>query len=110
MKAIGIDIGGTRIAVAAVNGDGRIVAQVRFPTEPANGFAAALQKMIAAVEEVASQADWKIPELCGIGIGCVGPVDAKRGTIHNPHTLPTIGNVYFKKRFSMQLMMSCKCG
>ena len=27
-------------------------------------------------------------ELCGIGIGCAGPVNPKCGTIHNPYTLP----------------------
>ena len=89
MKAIGIDIGGTKIAVAAVDGNGRIVAQVRFPTEPANGFATALQRMITSIEEVVSQAEWQISDLRGIGIGCAGPVDSLRGTIHNPHTLPT---------------------
>jgi glucokinase len=89
MKSIGIDIGGTKIAVAAVDGDGRIVAQLRFATDAANGFATALQKIISAVEEVASHAQSQVTDLSGIGIGCAGPVDSIRGTIHNPHTLPT---------------------
>jgi glucokinase len=89
MKTIGIDIGGTKIAVAAVKDDGRVVSQVRFPTEAAKGFPSGLRNILAAVEDVTKNAGWKIAELHGIGIGCAGPVDPLRGTIHNPHTLPT---------------------
>ena len=89
MVAIGIDIGGTKIAIAAVGSQGEVLANVRFATEPQLGFTTALNKMIAGINSVISKAGLKGKVLGGIGIGCAGPVDPLRGTIHNPHTLPT---------------------
>ena len=89
MVAIGIDIGGTKIAIAAVGSQGEVLANVRFATEPQLGFTTALNKMIAGINSVISDAGLKDEVLDGIGIGCAGPVDPLRGTIHNPHTLPT---------------------
>ncbi len=89
MVAIGIDIGGTKIAIAAVSSQGEVLANVRFATEPQIGFPTALEKMIAGINSVISDAGLKGKVLDGIGIGCAGPVDPVQGTIHNPHTLPT---------------------
>lgn len=89
MVAIGIDIGGTKIAIAAVGSQGNVLANVRFATEPQLGFPTALNKMISGINSVIIDAGLKGKVLDGIGIGCAGPVDPARGTIHNPHTLPT---------------------
>lgn len=89
MVAIGIDIGGTKIAIAAVGSQGEVLANVRFATEPHLGFPTALDRMIAAINSVIRDVRLKDEVLDGIGIGCAGPVDPARGTIHNPHTLPT---------------------
>ena len=89
MVAIGIDIGGTKIAIAAVGSQGNVIANVRFATEPQLGFPTALNKMISGINCVITDAGLKGNVLDGIGIGCAGPVDSARGTIHNPHTLPT---------------------
>jgi glucokinase len=40
------------------------------------------------VTRVLADTGWTARELDGVGIGCAGPVDPVRGTIHNPHTLP----------------------
>ena len=89
MKAIGIDIGGTKISVAAIDESGSIRSQASFPTEPATGFGPAVERISNAVVELTEKAGWRLDELNGIGIGCTGPVDPKRGTVHNPYTLPT---------------------
>lgn len=89
MVAIGIDIGGTKIAIAAVGSQGEVLANVRFATEPQLGFPTALNKMISGINAVINDAGLNGKVLDGIGIGCAGPVDPARGTIHNPHTLPT---------------------
>jgi len=88
-RAIGIDIGATKIAVGAVEGSGAIVARTAFPTEAAAGFDRALRRILAAIDETVSAAGWRRSELAGVGIGCAGPVHPLRGTIDNPYTLPT---------------------
>jgi glucokinase len=89
VRAIGIDVGGTKVAVAAVDANGRVVARAEFPTDPARGFPRARDLMAEACDNVLSLAGWAAADLAGIGVGCTGPVDPARGTVHNPHTLPT---------------------
>jgi len=87
-NAIGIDIGGTTTAVAAVDVAGRIHARAEFETRSDRGFAPGLVQLVEAVRRVLSEANWGEATLSGIGIGCAGPVNSVRGTIHNPYTLP----------------------
>ena len=87
-QAIGIDIGGTKTVVAAVESSGRVRARLAFPTDSPRGFLAGLAEIVAAVRTVARNAGWAEADLDGIGIGCAGPVNPRRGTVHNPYTLP----------------------
>ena len=85
--AIGIDIGGTKIAVAAVDQTGRIRARISLATEAELGFGRAVERISRAITDIALQAGWPLTNLHGIGIGCAGPLDPVRGTINNPYTL-----------------------
>ncbi len=86
-RAIGVDIGGTKIAVAVVDELGAVHARRTLPTEAELGFERAVQRMIAAVETVTREAGGAVADMAGIGIGCAGPVDPARGLINNPYTL-----------------------
>ena len=87
-KAIGVDIGGTKTAVAAVDDSGCIHSRAEFTTRSERGFDAGLAEIEDTIRSVADQAGWTLDSLAGIGIGCAGPLNPQRGTIHNPHTLP----------------------
>ena len=85
---VGIDVGGTKIAAAAVDGSGEVVGEATIPTESEQGFASGISRITATVNRLLAESGWSKGELRGIGIGCAGPVDPARGTILNPHTLP----------------------
>jgi glucokinase len=85
--ALGIDIGGTKTAVAVVDRAGRIVATEQFPTEAGRGFQRAVQRMADVSRGLAMRAGIAVSDLAGAGIGCTGPLDTERGTINNPWTL-----------------------
>jgi glucokinase len=87
-KAIGLDVGGTKTTVAAVDASGRVQARVSFETNSGRGFAICLVELVKRIRNVLNAADWTADKLSGIGIGCAGPVNPRRGTIHNPYTLP----------------------
>src|SRR5882724_1719721 len=87
-NAVGIDIGGTKTAVAAVDGAGRIRARAEFETQSVRGFAPCLAQLLEAVRHVLSETEWTADKMSGIGIGCAGTVNPVHGTIHNPYTLP----------------------
>jgi glucokinase len=87
MQAVGIDIGGTKMAVAAVDGQGCVRARLTLPTEAEQGFTRALDRLGAAINQALDACGWSAASLCGIGIGCAGPVDPVGGLINNPYTL-----------------------
>lgn len=77
--AIGaVDIGGTKIAVGVVDLEGRLLASTEVPTAAAAGFDAAMARVAALLD--AARAEARVA-LCGIGIGCTGPVDPVGGAI-----------------------------
>ena len=73
--AIGVDIGGTKIAAGVVDKDGRIVARTRRPT-PADDPSKTRDTIADAVRELAS--DYAV---VGVGLGAAGFVDEKRSTV-----------------------------
>ena len=86
---VGIDIGGTKIALALVAAQGKVLARQVIPTDAARGFDHALQRIVALVDRMLAQVGCGRKGLCAIGIGCAGPVNPFTGTIDNPYTLPT---------------------
>ncbi|HVO00187.1 MAG TPA: ROK family protein [Steroidobacteraceae bacterium] len=80
-----VDIGGTKIAVAAVDASGRVLARADTPTAAAEGFDAAMGRVAQLLGSVSAGGGI---ELDGIGIGCTGPVDPIRGEIGEVGFLP----------------------
>ena len=81
----GIDIGGTKIAIALENTAGERVAARRFPTEVQLGPEKILENICRAVEEMLAESRTK---LISIGVGCPGPIDIERGLVLSPANLP----------------------
>lgn len=75
MLAIGVDIGGTKIAAGAVDEDGRILASTRRRT-PATDVPLILDAVADAVEELSRDR-----EIGAVGVGAAGFVGADRSTI-----------------------------
>jgi glucokinase len=74
--AIGIDIGGTKIASVLINRDGQPIAQTTCPTRPAEGLDATLERVVNCIHELESTASGPV---VGIGIGIAAAVDHRRG-------------------------------
>ncbi|HEY4740892.1 MAG TPA: ROK family protein [Candidatus Acidoferrales bacterium] len=86
--AIGVDIGGTKVAAGLVNEQGEILLQLRKPM-PAKGTAAeglgAVKSAIDAVFEAKPDAR---PDISRIGLCAPGPLDPIKGIIINPPNVP----------------------
>lgn len=85
--ALGVDIGGTKVAVGVVDSAGEIRAQSRTPMvsagEPAKGLEAVSQAIEALFRKLGNR-----PKLTGIGICAPGPLNPITGVILNPPNLP----------------------
>jgi glucokinase len=87
-RALALDIGGTKVALATVGEEGEVLREASFPTESKRGFASGVARIREAVLSLLSESGWAVGSLAGVGVGCAGPVDPVRGTIDNPFTLP----------------------
>ena len=86
--ALGVDIGGTKIAVGAVGATGAVHARRTIATDAAAGFDAGLERLTRAIDETLAEAGVDAAALAGIGLGCPGPFDEASGRIENFYTLP----------------------
>jgi glucokinase len=86
--AIGLDVGGTRIAAGLVERKGRIVREVRTST-PKGGPFGVVDAIIDAIGEVATGVHPS--EIAGIGIGLPAQIDFGRQTVEFCTNLPLAG-------------------
>ena len=86
--ALGIDIGGTKIALGAVDAAGAVHARRTIETDVEAGFDAGLARLIRAIDETLAETGVDASTLAGMGIGCPGPFDEASGRIENYYTLP----------------------
>ena len=80
-----VDIGGTKIAVGMIDEDGCVRSQLETSTDPARGYADALERITQLLRETAGLASC---EISGIGIGSTGPVYPLTGTFGNVNFFP----------------------
>ena len=86
--ALGVDIGGTKIAVGAVDAAGAVHARRTIATDAEAGFDAGIARLTRAIDETLAEARAETAALAGIGLGCPGPFDEASGRIENFYTLP----------------------
>jgi predicted NBD/HSP70 family sugar kinase len=84
--AVGIDVGGTKVAVGAVFADGHLEHTTQIETRSANGAAALLDRVATAAVGVARQLEGQA-ELAGVGVAVCELVDLD-GEIRSAASIP----------------------
>ena len=80
-KNIGIDLGGTNIKGAVVDGEtGTILIMQSVPTEAQEGHDKVIARIIRLCKNLVTSAGLKMEDINGIGIGVPGAINAKTGT------------------------------
>ena len=87
--AIGLDVGGTRIAAGLVERKGRIVREVKLATPKAAGPFAIVDAIVGAVAEITSGVHPS--EIAGVGIGLPAQIDFTRQSVEYCTNLPLAG-------------------
>ena len=80
---LGVDVGGTKVAVGLVDREGKILSQSRKPMVATGTADAGLQAVIGAIDSLAVPGG-----VHSIGICAPGPLDPKTGVVLNPPNLP----------------------
>jgi glucokinase len=86
--AIAIDLGGTQLRVALVEGN-RLLERAALPTDTAAGPAGILLQINRLVDQLIGQVSGRTrANIAGIGMSCAGPINTETGTATDIPTLP----------------------
>jgi len=78
--AIGVDLGGTKIAFCLIDSKGTVLASHQVATGVPDGEAAVLDRMAGGIQTMLAQAQRPV---AGIGIGSPGHINSELGVVHN---------------------------
>lgn len=101
--AIGIDLGGTQLRAALVDGEGAVLARAATLTDIAGGPAGVLAQMRRLVAEVSGRAQG---EVVGVGISSPGPLDTTEGIVLHIPTLPGWDDFPLRDRLAAELSLA----
>lgn len=108
-RILAVDVGGTKIGVAAVTSDGAIAAPSRMATDPAVPPEAVLAEIVECGRAVFAEAGWSMDELHAVGVAAPGPIDLNRGVMICPPNLPSWDGVplvrWFEEAFRRPVRM-----
>jgi glucokinase len=85
--AIGVDLGGTNLRIAAVDSNGRVLDKISADAEVARGRDYVLDEMCKNVRTLAAKFGGA-GRMAGIGIGVPGIIDRQTGMVHESPNLP----------------------
>lgn len=85
--AIGVDLGGTNLRIAAVSQEGELLEKVTTGTQVSRGREAVVAEMTAAIQALASKFQ-NGSKLLGVGIGVPGIIDKRTGMLRESPNLP----------------------
>jgi glucokinase len=103
-QVIGIDLGGSKIALGLVNPRDEIVARRRIDTESEAGLGSVIERIAIEVEALKAM----LPAGQGVeavGIGAPGPVDHISGNLLTLVNLPGISNSPFRRALQERLSL-----
>ena len=85
---MGIDLGGTKILAAVVNGDGAILGMAKKKTKGELGPDVVIKRMVDTAAEAAAAAKISLKAIAGVGVGAPAPVDFETGVVYSAPNLP----------------------
>jgi glucokinase len=90
---LGIDIGGTKLALSLGSADGKILRRFRRPTDPSGRPEDDVARIADDARRLLAAAGVARGDVAAIGISAPGPVDVARGELIDPPNLPGWGTV-----------------
>ena len=86
-QSIGVDIGGTKVAVAIINEKGEIVSRRQAPSKVESADTL-FEQVVRLINEELNEHPFSIQEMEGIGIGLPGKVDVENGVAVFQNNIP----------------------
>ena len=81
MLRVGIDLGGTKIAVGLIDESGRILARGSVPTKKDRPYVQIIADMAKCVQDTVMAGGYAVSDVSGVGIGIPGLPDMRTGKV-----------------------------
>ena len=104
---IGIDLGGSKIALGLVSPGDEIISRRRIDTNADDGVGKVTERIAAQVDSLKRDLPGGAT-ITGVGIGTPGPVDHVSGELHTLVNLPGISNTPFRRKLQEKLGLPVK--
>ena len=104
---VGIDLGGSKIALGLVSPANDIAARTRIDTRADEGLERVIERIAAQVEQLKKNLPTD-ERIAAVGIGAPGPVDPVSGDLHTLVNLPGISNTPFGRKLQQRLGLPVK--
>lgn len=101
---VGFDLGGTKMLAVVFDQNMKILGRERKKTKGFEGAEAGLKRIHAVIEGALDDAKVRKNQILGIGIGCPGPLDLKKGLIREA---PNLGWTNVPIRKSLEDEFKC---
>jgi glucokinase len=88
--SIGVDLGGTNLRAAAIEGSGRLLEKIAGSTDLSEGPDAVVREIVSSVKALKRR--FSTDNLVGVGIGSAGFIDMEKGVITDSPNLPVFEN------------------
>jgi glucokinase len=95
---LGIDLGGSEVKIAIVNGSGRIIEKTTFPNSYLSTPQDVVRRIIEKTEQMAN-----LKNVCATGVGVAGDIDQENGIVRFSPNLKGWRNVKFKEMLERHL-------
>ncbi|MBR6723420.1 ROK family protein [bacterium] len=93
VKRIGIDVGGTNVKIALVDGEGKIIYSNSVPTYAQMGYEYTVNNIKQAIKDLMKETNTESKDIQGIGFDFPGQVDCKTGVVKLAPNIPGWVNV-----------------
>ena len=100
---LGIDVGGTKTALALASLEGRVIARRRYPTRTSGDASRDLADLAAEIRVLLEGAGAKLAAVEHLGVSLPGPLDATRERISKPPNLRGWDGVPIRQRLEAEL-------
>lgn len=91
---VGLDLGGTNIKAGLLDASDRLIAQTSIPTQRDGGYRHVLGRLADVARELLHTAGVERRQVCGVGVGCPGPMSSEKGVVYGAPNLPGWVNVH----------------
>ena len=80
-NVVGVDMGGTKILSAVIDGEGNILGTAKVPTKADAGTSAVIDRIADSIHKAIDKSDVDKTSIAAVGIGAPGPLDPATGVV-----------------------------